>query len=156
MDRASSQSFTEQHQRLGQQHKQAVADAAASHTNANTARPARGQPLQTLTSVREEDPAETLAEVPPAEPSQRTPTGTYSGTGTAPINIPAGLRRGSGSSSGSGKRASPKAIHYGMTEHSSPMPVLHSPFASVSGASAGDAAVMSDVDANLNALQKKL
>lgn len=153
MDRNSSQSFTEQHQRLGQQHQQAAADAAASYGNANTARPARGQPLQALTSVREEDPAETLAEMQSAEPSQRTPTGTISSTGAAPINIPAGLRRGSGSSSGSGKRASPKAMHYGMSEHSSPMPVLHSPFASVP---AGDAAVMGDVDANLLALQEKL
>lgn len=150
MDRASSQSFTEQHKRLGQQQQQAQADAAASK-----ARPARAQPPQALASVVEDPLAETMAGTPPAtQPRQETPTGTVSGTITAPINIPAGLQRASGSGHGSGKRLSPKPMHYGMSEHSSPLPVLHSPFASAAPALSAD--VLNSVDANLLSLQQKL
>lgn len=148
MDRASSQSFTEQHKRLGQQQQQAQADAAASK-----ARPARAQAPQALASVVE-DPleTETMAGTPPAaQTRQQNPTGTISGTTAAPINIPAGLQRGSGSTHGSGKRLSPKPMHYGMSEHSSPLPVLHSPFASAAAAD-----VLNSVDANLLSLQQKL
>ena len=155
MNRASSQSFTEQHKRLAQQDNPAHAGAAASHTSVNGAVAADGgaKPMrntaQTLMSVREEEPADTMAESPPAP---RGPTGT-----TAAIPIPAGLKRTSGSSQGSGKRNSPKAVHYGMTEKSSPMPVLHSPFASVGAAPAQDAEpVLHSVDDNLQALQNKL
>ncbi|KAL0048207.1 hypothetical protein WJX82_009891 [Trebouxia sp. C0006] len=159
MNRASSQSFTEQHKRLAQQDNQAQAGTAASHTNANGAlaadsgaKPMRNTALQTLMSVREEEPADTLAESPVAQPAPQGPTGT-----TAAIPIPAGLKRTSGSSQGSGKRVSPKAVHYGMTEKSSPLPVLHSPFASVGAAPALDAEpVLNSVDDNLQALQNKL
>lgn len=156
MDRTASQSFTEQHRRLGQQHQQAEAGASASRSNANTARPARGPPLHNLTSVTEEDPADTVTDTPPAQPSRNTPTGTFGSTSAAPIDIPAGLQRGSVSGQGSGKRTPPKAMHYGMSEHSSPMPVLLSPFASMSGGQADDSVVLDSVDANLQALQKKL
>lgn len=149
MDRASSQSFTEQHKRLGQQQQQAQADAAASK-----ARPARAAPPQALASVVEDPVAETMAGTPAAQPRQRTPTGTTSGTTAAPINIPTGLQRGSGSIHGSGKRLSPKPMHYGMSEHSSPLPVLHSPFASAAPAPSAD--VLNSVDANLLSLQQKL
>jgi len=159
MNRASSQSFTEQHKRLAQQDNQAQAGTAASHTNANGAlaadsgaKPMRNTALQTLMSVREEEPADTLAESPVAQPAPQGPTGT-----TAAIPIPAGLKHTSGSSQGSGKRVSPKAVHYGMTEKSSPLPVLHSPFASVGAAPALDAEpVLNSVDDNLQALQNKL
>ncbi len=157
MNRASSQSFTEQHKRLAQQDNKAQAGAAAFHTSGavaadSRAKPLRNTALQTLMSVREEEPADTLAESPVAQPAPQGPTGT-----TAAIPIPAGLKRTSGSSQGSGKRVSPKAVHYGMTEKSSPMPVLHSPFASVGAAPAQDAApVLSSVDDNLQALQNKL
>ena len=153
MDRASSQSFTEQHKRLGQQHQQAQADAAASQANAN--RPARGIPPGTLTSVIE-DPAETLIDTAPAQARQQAPTGTYAGATAAPVNGSAGLQRGSGSSHGSGKRVSPKPMHYGMSEHSVPLPVLHSPFAAVSAAPAQKADVLESVDANLQSLQQEL
>lgn len=119
MNRASSQSFTEQHKRLAQQDNQAQAGTAAPHTNTTAAdsgaKPMRNTALQTLMSVREEDPSETVAESPPAQPAPRGPTGT-----TAAIPIPAGLKRTSGSSQGSGKRSSPKAVHYGMTENPVP------------------------------------
>ena len=149
MDRASSQSFTEQHKRLGQQHQQAAADA-----NANNTRPARALHQQALASVVEDPVAETTADTPPAQARQQTPTGTYTGTNAAPISAPAGLQRGSGS----GKRLSPKPMHYGMSEHSSPLPVLHSPFASASPvpAPAQQAEVLDSVDANLLSLQQKL
>ncbi|KAL3159149.1 hypothetical protein ABBQ32_14134 [Trebouxia sp. C0010 RCD-2024] len=151
MDRASSQSLTEQHKRLGQQHQQAEADAAASHANANKARPARGLPLQTLTSVME-DPDETMPDTAATQNRQQAPTGTFASTTAAPIDIPAGSQR----SSGSGKRLSPKPMHYGMTEHSSPLPVLHSPFASASLPAAQRPDVLESVDANLQSLQQKL
>ena len=109
----------------------------------------RGSALQTLASVREEDPSETLAGTPPAQPVG--PTGT-----TAAIPIPsASLKRTSGSSQGSGKKSSTKAVHYGMTEHASPLPVLHSPFSAA--ATVNDAVpVLNSVDDNLQALQDKL
>jgi len=156
MNRASSQSFTEQHKRLAQQDNQAQAGTATSRTNANAAdggaKPMRNTALQTLMSVREEEPADTLAESPVAQPAPQGPTGT-----TAAIPIPAGLKRTSGPSQGSGKRVSPKAVHYGMTEKSSPLPVLHSPFASVGAAPALDAEpVLNSVDDNLQPLQNKL
>lgn len=157
MDRASSQSLTEQHKRLGQQHQQAEADAAASRSNANTARPARGLPLQTLTSVME-DPEEALSDVATAQAGQQTPTGTFTSTIAAPVNIPAGLsmQRGSGSGHGSRKRLSAKPMHYGMSEHSSPLPVLQSPFAAASAAAAHNPDLLATVDANLHSLQQKL
>ena len=130
MNRASSQSFTEQHQRLAQQHDQAQTDAVAGQGNVTGVRPARNSGLQGLASVREEDPAESLAEAPVAQPvSNGVPTGT-----TAAIPIPIAVPRTTsessrGSSQGSQKRISPKAVHYGMSESSSPLPVLHSPFA---------------------------
>ena len=145
MDRASSQSFTEQHKRLGQQHQQAKIDVPA-----DKARPARALPPQALASVVEDPVAETTADTPPAQARQQTPTGTYTGTRAAPISVPARLQRGSGS----GKRLSPKPMHYGMSEHSSPMPVLHSPFASA--APAQKAEMLDLVDANLLSLQQKL
>lgn len=129
MDRASSQSFTQQQKPLAQQHEQAENDAAASRGNVKGGvRPMRGSALQTLSSVREEEPTKTLAEPPPvSQPIRNAPTGT-----TAAIPIPTGLQRTNGSSQGSMKKVSPKAVHYGMTEHSSPLPVLHSPFAASS------------------------
>jgi len=156
MNRASSQSFTEQHKRLAQQDNQAQAGTATSRTNANAAdggaKPMRNTALQTLMSVREEEPSDTMAESPPAQPAPRGPTGT-----TAAIPIPAGLKRTSGSSQGSGKRDSPKAVHYGMTEKSSPLPVLHSPFASVGAAPTEDTApILNSVYGNLQAVQDKL
>ena len=138
MARASSQSFTEQHQRLAQQHNQAQKDAAAGQGNVPGIRTARNSGLQGLASVREEDPTENLATTPVAQPvSNVAPTGTTAAipTGTtAAIPIPAAVPRttsGSsrGSSQGSQKRISPKPVHYGMSESSSPLPVLHSPFA---------------------------
>lgn len=138
LDRASSQSFTEQHQRLAQQHNQAQTDAAAGQGNVPGIRTARNSGLQGLASVREEDPTENLADTPAAQPvSNCVPTGTTAAipTGTtAAIPIPAAVPRttsGSsrGSSQGSQKRISPKPVHYGMSESSSPLPVLHSPFA---------------------------
>lgn len=141
----ASQSFTEQHKRLSQQHQQAEVDAAA-----NKAQPARALHPQALASVVEDTDAETTADTPPAPARQQTPTGTYTGTSAAPINVPAGLHR----ESGSGKRLSPKPMHYGMSEHSSPLPVLHSPFASAPAAQKAD--VLDSVDANLLTLQQKL
>ena len=137
MDRASSQSFTEQHQRLAQQRQHAQTDAATGHANVH----ARGSGLQGLTSVREEDPAEAMTDTPttdtpPAPPPVSTgvaPTGTTAAvpTGTtAAIPIANALPRAtSGSSHGSQKRTSPRSAHFGMSESSSPLPVLHSPFA---------------------------
>lgn len=156
MDRASSQSFTEQHRRLAQQHNQAAADGAASRGNANGvigadggARPMRNTALNTLMSVREEDPSDTV-ESPPAQP--QGPTGTLAAVSPAP----AGLQRTSGSSQGSARRP-PRPVHYGMTEQAVPLPVLHSPFASLSKDPLVDAApVLSSVDDNLQALQDKL
>ena len=156
MDRASSQSFTEQHRRLAQQHNLAAADGAASRGNANGvigadggARPIRNTALNTLMSVREEDPSDTV-ESPPAQP--QGPTGTFAAVSPAP----AGLQRTSGSSQGSGRRP-PRPVHYGMTEQAVPLPVLHSPFASLSKDPIEDPApVLSSVDDNLQALQDKL
>ena len=48
-------------------------------------------------------------------------------------------------------------MHYGMTEQAVPMPVLHSPFATLSKDPIEDAVpVLSSVDDNLQALQDKL
>ena len=131
MAHASSQSFTEQHHRLAQQQQQAQIDAATGYANQRAPRSS----LQGLTSVREEDPAEAMTDPlsAPSPVSTGAPTGTTAAgpTGTtAAIPIPTALPRAtSGSSHGSQKRTSPRSAHFGMSESSSPLPVLHSPFA---------------------------
>ena len=160
LDRASSQSALEQHKRLAQQHNQAKADALADYQGKAKPgnKPRRTSALQTLPSVREEDPTATAAERNPAQyrdESGTAPTGTY-----AAVPLPAGVaRKSSGSRQGSRKRISSKPVHYGMVEKSQPLPVLSSPFSAVNSSPVEvsmPAPVLSSVDASLQALQNKL
>lgn len=160
MDRAASQSGLDQHKRLSQQKARAQTDAAtanghmpAARKSFGTGRPGLHGVMSGLQPVTEEDAARAES---PLAPTQNGAAATREGAQPAPVAaVSGGATGGAQFIVGGAKQAAPPAQEqqlpprtkpvkvpsrgrnypYGMSQSSSPLPVLLSPFAAAAATS---------------------